>query len=536
MERRYSVQNIPMLPSFYDCIRTHLEKSCVIVMTTFRTFSTGLLCLLAGAVFAQPPVTITVDTKAPGHIIPEDYLGVSYEMQGVLPDTNGVHLFRPGNKALIRTFKTLGIKNLRVGGNTADRLTIPVPVESDADSLFAFAKKADMDVIYTLRIHAGTPDKNAPKLSMEMAGSANTTNAFVAPSKDSEHMKRAVEMARHIETKYKDLLTGFAIGNEPDVFSTNYSDFKGSWIQFAEAITNAAPGAKFCGPASTPTRVVWSRMFANDFADTGLVALITQHDYPGGDARAVTNKMVGRARILSPLRLDQYQRFYEVFATTAVSNGLPFRLEEANSMYDGGAEDVSDTFASALWVLDFLHWWAAHQCAGINLHTGDKVAARDMNKRCRYALFWTSDKGYNVHPVGYGTKAFDVGGIGTSLPVATSGNYNTNAGTGVNLTAYAVRGEDGKYYVTVINKEFGDPPCDVDANIDLGLPVKRVEVMYLTAPDGNVAAKTGVTLGGAEIQDNAVWKGKWTKLKGSAGPVKVRVPGASAAVVRLTVK
>ena len=505
-------------------------------MTIFRTPLTGLFCLLAGAAIAQVPISVTVDTQSPGHAIPPDYLGLSYEMQGVLPGTNGVHMFRPENTALIKMFKQLGIKNLRVGGNTADRLSIPVPVESDADSLFAFAKKADVDVIYTLRIHAGTPEKSAPRLNMEMAGSSSATNVFVAPTKDSEYMKRAVAMARHIERHYKDMLTGFAIGNEPDVFSTNYNDFKSSWIQFAEAITNEAPGAKFCGPASTPTRVLWSRLFANDFADTGLVALITQHDYPGGDARAATNKMVGRARMLSPLRLDQYQRFYDVFATTAVSNKLPFRLEEANSMYDGGAEDVSDTFASSLWCLDFLHWWAAHRCAGINLHTGDRVAARDMNKRCRYAVFWTSTNGYNVHPVGYGVKAFDLGGLGSSLPVSTTGTYDNDHQVGVNLTAYAVHGDDHNYYVTIINKEFGNPPCDVEASVDLGNTVRRAEVIYLNAPNGNIAAKTGVTLGGAEIQDNAIWKGKWTKLKAPPGAVKVTVPGASAAVVKVTLK
>ena len=59
-----------------------------------------------------------------------------------------------------------------------------------------------------------------------------------------------------------------------------------------------------------------------------------------------------------------------------------------------------------------------------------------MNKPCRYAAFWTSSQGYNVHPVGYGIKAFDLGGHGSVLPLTISNSDS------LDLTAYAVRGED----------------------------------------------------------------------------------------------
>jgi len=213
-----------------------------------------------------------------------------------------------------------------------------------------------------------------------------------------------------------------------------------------------------------------------------------------------------------------------------LSNGLPYRLEEANSFYDAGAENASDTFASALWGLDFMHWWAAHGAAGINFHTGDRVAARDENKPCRYAVFWTSDRGYDVHPIGYGIKAFDLGGHGISLPTAMA-----NA-DGINLAAYAVRGWDNRCFVTLINKEHDSLMRAAKVTVVSDESFARGRVMFLTAPNGDISMKTGVTLGGSQIDDDASWKGKWTRLRPEGGRVLVNVPAASAAVVELTVK
>ena len=39
----------------------------------------------------------------------------------------------PNDQALVNTFKTLGIKSLRVGANAVDDPRIPVPQEKDID-------------------------------------------------------------------------------------------------------------------------------------------------------------------------------------------------------------------------------------------------------------------------------------------------------------------------------------------------------------------------------------------------------------------
>jgi hypothetical protein len=63
-------------------------------------------------------------------------------------------------------------------------------------------------------------------------------------------------------------------------------------------------------------------------------------------------------------------------------------------------------------------------------------------------------------------------------------------------------------------------------------------VMLLTAPENDVARKTGVTLGGAEIKDDASWNGKWTPVAVEAGgkQIKITIQPASAAIVKCLLK
>ncbi len=462
----------------------------------------GFVCQLA----AQPVICVTVDQKIPGAEIPADFVGLSFEMQRVLADTNGWHFFSAENRKLIATFKTLGIKNLRVGGNTADRPTLPTPTTADVDNLFAFAKSADVKIIFTLRLNQGSRDG-------------------------------AVKMAAYISQHYQDRLDCFAIGNEPNVFSTNYSVYVAEWQRYAAQITapTNSPGAKFCGPSVSPGHEKWSAQFANDLGGSGLLKFISQHDYPGGDARKfATNAAAAREKILSPAIHESYAKFAANFVPAVVANGLAFRFEEANSFYDGGATDASDTFASALWALDYQWWWATHGMGGINFHTGDKVAARDMNKPCRYASFWTTTSGYNVHPIGYAEKMFSLGSRGKILPVNISGGE-----TNLNFAAYAVRGADKNFYVTLINQTHGATATNLSVQIGANgiAGWANAEVIRLAAADGDVSAKTGATLGGAEISDNARWNGRWEKIltpfDKKAFAIFVDLPAASAAVLKL---
>ena len=95
-------------------------------------------CLAADQV---QPVVVTVTDDGKGASLVPQFLGLSYESSMLLPQ-NGLYYFDAHNTALVNTFKTLGIKSLRVGANAVDDPRIPVPQEKDIDSLFAFARAA----------------------------------------------------------------------------------------------------------------------------------------------------------------------------------------------------------------------------------------------------------------------------------------------------------------------------------------------------------------------------------------------------------
>jgi len=64
------------------------------------------------------------------------------------------------------------------------------------------------------------------------------------------------------------------------------------------------------------------------------------------------------------------ERDLKIAMDAAHEAGLPYRMSEGNSCWNGGQPGVSDTLASALWVADMMLDFASLGCAGVNLHGG----------------------------------------------------------------------------------------------------------------------------------------------------------------------
>jgi hypothetical protein len=464
-----------------------------------------IVYFLAPAVFAQSPVTLTIDTRSHSYAIPAGFSGVGFETWAELPDHNNVsgNLFSPTNVQLITLFTNSGIRNLRLGGGTVDGLHARSPSRGDIDSLFGFARAAHLKIIYSL-----------PLLDGKAADVAAT--------------------AKYIWSHFQSDLDCFAIGNEPNEppYSkapvgaiTNYAEFLAAWRTFAAAVTNAVPDATFTGPESGGWD--WVPEFANDEEASGRVVLITHHEYVGGEP--FTHH--GKTRIPPATAIDNMlsrfwvtnkcPEFYEKTLARVKPTGLPCRMTEAND-YLGGITNASDAFASALWALDYMHWWAARGLAGVNFHNNQWL------KTDTFYLDKTNGA-YQINPKAYAIRAFDLGSCGWVEPVDM---INTND---LNLAAYPV-GDATNLCITIINKEHGPGARDGLVYIaPTGFPWKSAEVMFLTALNGDAAAKTGITIGGSFITNNAPWHGQWTTLPTTTNNVcTLIVPATSAAVVKLT--
>ncbi|MFL6600547.1 MAG: hypothetical protein ACJ8R9_04385 [Steroidobacteraceae bacterium] len=469
---------------------------------------------------ANAPVTLTLDVAHPAAAIGPDFLGLSYEVASILP-TDGARYFRADNGPLITLFRTLGIKSLRVGGNTSDRNVSRLPEFADLDNLFGFAKAADVKVIYCLRLHEGDPALDAATAKYILDHYAPLVDSISIGQEPSAYPVQVVD------TRPPSERMGAAVEKFP------YTVYRDEWKTFAEKIVAAAPEIKFAGPG-VHNNADWTRRFIDDFGRDHQVALITEHLYPGGAAGKLPSAQIGRDRMLSGEFFQVYEKLYDGFVPAVRAVGLPYRLEEVNSYFNGGAQDASNTFASALWGLEFMYWWANHQAAGLNFHTGDRVSMNNDYQAPRYATFVTAPDGFDIRPLAYAFEVFDLGAHGHVIPLALE---NT---TSVNLTAFAALANENNVCVTIINKEHGEGARDASVTIAVPRTVKwrKAEMIALRVPHGDVAATTGITLGGAAIEKDGTWKGIWQSLpdRGGGGKLKINVPAASAVVVRFATR
>ena len=454
---------------------------------------------VACAVFAQSPVTVTVNTRAPGEMIPTDFSGLSFETLSLRKNNEGVngYLFDSTNTELLTLFRQLGVKNLRIGGSSVDSNPFDfVPGNDDIDALFRFAIAAGVKVIYSLRLANGDSVKDA-------------------------------SIAKYIWDNYRKYLVCFTIGNEPNIYHgldpeiTDYTTYLAKWRRFASTILDSVPDAKFGGPDNDNGGTSWGTSFAHDELGSNIVTSIFFHYYVGGSAKSKTPQQIVD-EVLSPEWVTtNYLTRYNASGAIVLPLGLPYRLTESNSYYvpKPGIWGGNNCFATALYALDYMHWWSEHNCSGVNFHT--------TQWKYNGTVYLDSIDNLQVYPMGYGIKAFDLGGHGDVDSVSISNP------DGLNLTAYSVGGSDS-LFVTIINKEHGTDARDAEATIVApGLPA-NAGVMYLSAPNQDPEAISGVTLGGAAISDHGPWQGKWSCIDSvGAGRYAVKVPATSAAIVKI---
>ncbi len=473
---------------------------------------------------AADPIVVSVSTTRPSAEISPHMIGLSYETSLMLPNAEGKHFFRSDNTALLNVFKTLGVKSLRIGGNSVDAAKIAVPSDDDVTSFFDFAKAADVKVIYSVRLQAPT----------------------TAPSDLAVNVDSASHIAKLIHDKYADQMDCFAIGNEPSYYKDdNYAGYIPKWKAVRDAILAVYPDAKFCGPDQNPSPEL-DKTMAHDFGNAdGHLVQITQHSYPLGCAyknykeKDVTKLIPfdaadSREKMLAPAAYKTYEKIQKGIAGAIDGTPVAYRLSETNSYWFSGLKGASDSYASALWSVDYIYWWASHGIDGMNFHTGDRTGV-DITLPCRYAVFVTAADGYEVRPLGYGLKLFGLGGQGTMIPATVT------AAADQNLVAYATT-EGKTVSVTLVNKAHGTSATEQSVQIVLDTPAgdSAAHIIYLRGKNDDISGGSAdVTLGDAAIKEDGSWNGNWSAVPASAvnnNVITVTMPPASAAVVKIPVR
>ncbi|MGA8028559.1 MAG: glycosyl hydrolase family 79 C-terminal domain-containing protein, partial [Bryobacteraceae bacterium] len=317
--------------------------------------------------------------------------------------------------------------------------------------------------------------------------------------------REAVEEAEAVMAIAKHKLLAFEIGNEPDLFAAgtahrakgySYENYLGEYRRYKAAIRRRLPNAPFAGPDAASATDWVSRFAADEGPD---LKLLTHHYYREcANPSSTLDKLLRPDPKLAPL--------LKKLKTASASSHVPYRICETNSFCGGGKPGVSDTFGSALWVLDFLFTLASADAAGVNMETG----VNQLGFISSYSPIGDDEHGgYSAKPEYYGMLAFARARRGQRLAV----DYDP---AGVNLTAYAVGSED-KLFVTIINK---DASRDADVNAVYARHLGNPTVLRLRAP--SLESKTEVTLGGSA-----------ETFSGKPGECQFRVPAASAAILIL---
>ena len=429
----------------------------------------SLAAQTTGQTTPSGPITQALLNVSPNAIgnLGAGFAGLSYEKATLCEP-----LFTASNADLIGLFKLLGPSVLRIGGSSVDQCiwapdgpgrTIGQIAPSDVASLAAFVQEAGWQCIYGVNLGGAATGATTPELA-------------------------AAEVA-YAAQQFGSSLLGIEIGNECDgygapgsYFAGNWSlsQFESLWKQFRTAILAAAPGVSVTGPASGSNVSTWTVPFGQNATASNLSEL-TQHYYRGdGQSASAT-----AANLLSPD--SNLTNCLSMLNACAKVIGTPFRMGECNSYFNGGTVGVSDSYASALWVIDFLFSCAQGGASGVNLHGGGDSGG--------YSPI-ADDDGTVVEarPLFYGMTLFTLCGQGAL--------YQTSLSAGqINATSYAVKTPSGGLNLVIVNK---DTVENLRLTATLPQTARTATLMEMgqlsdgaTGPD--LAAVSGVSIQGGTI-------------------------------------
>jgi hypothetical protein len=476
----------------------------------WAAIAAGAVLVVGGATTAHAAVgdtaVITVDAAHPAGRLAPDAVGLSFEMREL-----GIGNLDPAKGNVAALFKTLGPSNLRIAGNTLDRDTLWVP---------AGKTPPDPKPVWVEDIVTPNDIQRLRRL-LDTTGWKAEVGINVGRWDAALGADQAKAMTRILGTR----LVAIECGNEPDQWAGkalrpagyDYAAYHADWVACADAVGHH----RLAGPDTAGTSSAWAASLAAD--EHARMRMLTVHQYAaGGDATIAT--------MLAPAQVTSQLNAVSKNLAAAKANGLPMRVDEANSAYSGGVDGVSNTFASALWGLDYSLSMAQAGIAGVNIHGGLGVCNDPIwnGKFQRYTPFCAANKAYELAgvykamPIYYGLWMARQMGPGRFLPVTVAAERN--------VTAYAVRGDDGRTRIAVVQKdETSGAPVQLTLNV--GGSARHAQVLRLTG--ASLGTEPTAVQGSTVDIAGHLKPGKADSVSVTKGVLNLEVAAGSAAVITL---
>jgi hypothetical protein len=470
----------------------------------------------------QISVRLTLRPDRLGNKIGSDFTGLSYESAQL----GNPHFFSGENTDLAGFIRRLGASGvLRIGGNTSEYCywtpDPSKPANLQNPESMRTGDKAN-PIAFGLAVNPDTGRKAPAPVNITPLAVRNLRDfldvcgwkLIYGLNMGTGTAEDAADEAAYVMQVAGPKLIAFQLCNEPDLFYRNgirntdydFAQFAGEWQHFYQAIKARVPHAAFAGP-DTAYNNEWLVPFAKQFKHE--VAFLSQHYYAMGPP---TDPSMTIERMLAPN--PKLQAEFEGMKKTVQESGLPFRLAETNSCYQGGKPGVSDTFASALWSADLMYQLASEGGIGINFHGG--------GYGWYTPIAGTVEDGFLARPDYYGMLLFAQSGAGQRVESKLDASDLSPL-----LTAYGLRGDTGAMKAAVFNKNLDH---GVRLTIDTGRGAERATALRLHAP--RVDDTTDTTFGGTPVGASGAWSAtRQETLSVENGAAVIALPAASAALI-----
>lgn len=451
-----------------------------------------------------PSVTVSVDTAHPGASVPQDFLGLSFEMSS-LPQ-----MARYGGRGnLVALLRSLGPGVLRFGGVSADTriawtdARTPRPAWAsgvvDADDfrqLAGLAAQSGWHIVLTLGIvHFD------PKAAAREAGAAK---AALGP-----------------------WLEAFEFGNEPNSYALHgmreepwgLEQYNAQVGEYRAGVEAAAPGVPVWGPdvSGSSAFETWG---PGEVVDQRPVTL-TGHHYPLGCAQKKPVPSV-TSLLSSPIwrrEVGSVRRYVSL----SQSAGLPFRMDETNSVSCGGVAGISNSFASALWAAGYLPKLMGSGAVGVNMH-GNVANCKGYSPICAPGPQELAGGELQAQPEWYSLLiARQL--LGTRpLPTATKLRR-----TSANVHVLGFAAPDGSLRIVAVDDDpLGRP--GVLVRLKLGSGFSSASTLALSGQ--SLHALSGVELGESEVAADGTWTpSRYGRATASGGTIDLKLPAAGAMLI-----
>lgn len=439
---------------------------------------------------------MSVAWPAPTTAVPRSFFGLSLEY----PDLPGYESNLPVLESVLSQLHENygGALVLRIGGSSADQTyfvpaskAVPAGAFRLTPSWFAQAatlvRALSLHLILDLNLSA-----DSPSMAADVAAAARR---WLPPGS----------------------VAGFEIGNEPDHLdhgAYSIDDYVRQFNSYANALSKVAPGVPLLGPSVSSTSLDFHWLVRVSEALRSRLGVLTGHRYPLSVCSPNKHSRLYPtiARLLGAKASSLMAQSVLPAVTLAHQAGLPFSVDEFNSVTCGGLAGVSNTFATALWAPDALFELLGTGLNGVNLH----FRVHTIN-----TPFAITSAGLVAYPLLYGLILF----VRTIQPGGRLVGVRTESRGPAVVKAWAVHTQSNELHVLLINKSAH--PAEVDLRLP---PSGSMTVQRLLAPA--VSATSGVTLNGQQLGTDAHWIGTKTTETVERGPsgYKLAVPAFSAAL------